>query len=109
MENGARFVELAKFLNTDYVRQGVQNRFSIRLLSRISVEEYRSRILSICRVYSVVAGLGDFSRIRDTLLVLSFRLISSGDAELQEAQTQAGTVLNGAALPGGTLRKLIEE
>jgi hypothetical protein len=96
MENGARFVELAKFLNTDYVRQGVQNRFSIRLLSRISVEEYRSRILSICRVYSVVAGLGDFSRIRDTLLVLSFRLISSGDAELQEAQTQAGTVLNGA-------------
>jgi hypothetical protein len=95
-ENGQRFVELARFLHADYVRQAVQNRFSIRLLSRIGVEEYQARILAISRVYSVVAGLGNISVIRKKVLALSFRAVSSGDPELQKAQTEAGTILDGA-------------
>jgi hypothetical protein len=95
-ENGHRFVELADFLHADYVRQAVQNRFSIRLLSRIGVDEYKARILAISRVYSVVAGLGDISLIRNKVLVLSFLAVSSGDPELQKAQSEAGTILSGA-------------
>jgi hypothetical protein len=94
-ENGQRFVELARFLHIDYVRQAVQSRFSIRLTSRISSEEYRARILAINRVYSVVANLGDISVLRDDVLALSFRKIPFGDPELQRAQTHAGTILNG--------------
>jgi hypothetical protein len=94
-ENGERFVELARFLHADYVRQAVQNRFSMRLLSRIGVKDYEARILAISRVYSVVAGLGKISVIREKVLALSFRAVSSGDPELQKAQTEAGTILDG--------------
>ena len=96
LDNGQRFVELARFLHADYVRQATQNRFSVRLLSRIGVEEYQARILAISRVYSVVARLGNIKPIRTKVLVLSFRAVSSGDPELQKAQTEAGTILNDA-------------
>jgi hypothetical protein len=95
LENAQRFVELARFLHADYVRQAVQNRFSTRLLSRIGVEEYQARILAISRVHSAAARLGDISLIRDAVLALSFRVVSSGDPELQKAQAEAGTILNG--------------
>jgi len=94
LENGQRFVELAEFLHADYVRQAAHNRFSVRLLSCIGVEEYQARILAISRVYSVVAGLGNIKPIRLKVLALSFRAVSSGDPELQTAQAQAGTILN---------------
>ena len=77
------------------MRQAVQNRFSTRLLSRIGVEEYQARILAISRIHSAVAGLGDISLIRDEVLALSFRVVSSGDPELQKAQAEAGTILDG--------------
>jgi hypothetical protein len=94
-ENGNRFVEIATFLNADYVRQAVQNRFSIRLTARVGVEEYQRRILAACRVYSVVGGLSSISTTRGKWLVLSFRAMSSGDSELQQAQSEAGTILRG--------------
>jgi hypothetical protein len=95
VENGKRFVELTDFLHADYVRQAVENRFSTRLTSRVSVTEYQSRILALSRVYAAVGDLGDIATIRGRWIVLSFRAISTGDGDLQRAQEQAGAVLRG--------------
>jgi hypothetical protein len=93
--NGEPFIEFTSFLNADYVRQAVQNRFSIRLTARIAVEEYQARILAACRIYSVLAGLGDLKSERNKWLMLSFREVSSGDSNLQAAQSEAGIILPG--------------
>jgi hypothetical protein len=93
--NGERRIEFPSFLNADYVRQALQNRFSIRLTARIGSEEYQFRILAACRIYSVLSGIGDIVAARNKWLMLSFRKVSSGDADLQAAQAQAGLVLQG--------------
>ena len=98
--NGLPFVEFPAFLNADYVRQAVQNRFSIRLTARVGAEDYQARILASCRMYSVLANLGDIRQARDNWLMLSFRLVSSGDADLQAAQSEAGLVLSGKVYAG---------
>ncbi len=94
-QGGARFVELADFLHADYVRQFSENRFSMRLIAQVHVEEYEARIIAMCRVYSVVANLGDISQVRDQWLALSFRSVSSGDPELHDAQNEGGAILKG--------------
>ena len=95
MVNGQPFIEFAAFLNADYVRQAVENRFSIRLTARVGVEEYQARILAACRMYSVLAKLGSIKVARNEWLMLSFREVTSGDSELQTAQSDAGLVLAG--------------
>jgi hypothetical protein len=95
MVNGQAFIEFASFLNADYVRNAVQNRFSIRLTARVSVEEYEARMIAACRVYSVLAALGNIRAERRKWLMLSFREVSAGDSELQSAQSEAGVVLAG--------------
>ena len=98
--NGQPFIEFPAFLNADYVRQALENRFSIRLTARIGVEEYQSRILASCRMYSVLAGLGSIKVARNEWLMLSFHEVSSGDAALQTAQSEAGMVLSGKVYAG---------
>ena len=93
--NGQPFIEFPAFLNADYVRQAVENRFSIRLTARIGVEEYQARILAACRMYSVLAKLGSIKAARNKWLMLSFREVTSGDMDLQAAQSEAGLVLPG--------------
>jgi hypothetical protein len=93
--DGGRYVEIASFLNADYVRQVMQNRFSIRLTAQISAEDYQDRILAVSRAYSVAGNLGDISRTRQEWLVLSFRVITSANVELQQAQSEAHTILRG--------------
>jgi hypothetical protein len=95
MDGNNRFVETAKFLNVDYVHQAVENRFSIRLTSRITTEEYQARILAVSRAYSVIGALSDIRAVRDRWFVLSFRAVTSGNSELQLAQSEAGAVLRG--------------
>lgn len=94
-EHGSAFVEFASFLNADYVQQAIQNRFSLRLTARISANEYESRMIAGCRVYSVLARLGNVAAERKKWLMLSFRHVSAGDTALQEAEAQAGIVLKG--------------
>ncbi len=93
--NGERHVEIASFLNADYVRQVMQNRLSIRLTAQISAEDYQDRILAVSRAYSVAGNLSDISETRREWLVLSFRVITSADVELQQAQSEAHTILRG--------------
>jgi hypothetical protein len=94
-DGNKRFIETTKFLNADYVRQAVENRFSIRLTSRITAEEYQARILAISRVYSVVGTLSNIRDVRNRWFVLSFRAVTSGTPELQAAQSEAGAILSG--------------
>ena len=95
VENGNRFVELTDFLHADYVRQAVENRFSIRLTARVTVAEYQSRILALSRVYAAVGDLGNIDTIRRQWIVLSFRTVPTGDQDLHEAEDQARAVLRG--------------
>jgi hypothetical protein len=93
--DGGRYVEVASFLNADYVRQAVENRFNIRLTAQISAEDYQARILAVSRVYSAVGNLSNIAETRQNWLMLSFRVITSGDVELQQAQGEAHTILRG--------------
>ncbi len=82
------------------MRQAVENRFSIRLTSLVGVEEYQARILAACRMYSILANLGDLTAARNEWLMLSFRAVSPGELELQAAQSDAGLVLPGRVYAG---------
>jgi hypothetical protein len=92
---GEKKVEYAAFLNADYVRLALQNRFSIRHTARLTAEDYQSRIIAACRVYNVLAELGDFADARNQWLMLSFVKVEAGNTALHQAQTEAGHILAG--------------
>jgi hypothetical protein len=92
---GEKKVEYAAFLNADYVRLALQNRFSIRHTARLTAEDYQSRIIASCRVYNVLAELGDLLEARNQWLMLSFVKVEAGNTALQHAQTEAGHILAG--------------
>jgi len=94
--DGQTFVEMASFLNVDYVTNAAENRFSNRLLSRISGKEYEWRVLAAARVHWVLSGGMNVKQTRRKWLFLSFRSISPGDPELLEAQDQAGHIFDEA-------------
>jgi hypothetical protein len=93
--DGQEVAEIASFQNVDYVESAVQNRFSIRLLSRISATDYEERVLAAARVNWVLSGGVNIAIARTKWLFLSFRAVVAGDAELQQAQLQAGHILVG--------------
>ena len=87
--NGAQFAECDDFLHVDYVQQALDGRFSPRLTGRVTSDEYMRRMEAMALVYSAVGGN------RNARFVLSFRKLSSGDPELQQAQLDASVVLSG--------------
>ena len=87
--NGASFAECADFLHVDYVRQALEGRFSLRLTTRVSSDEYALRMMAIARVYSILGG------DRNAHFVLSFRAPAFGDIDLQTAQQNIGAVFTG--------------
>ena len=91
----ATFVEMARFLNVDYVVNAIENQFSNRLTARISAEEYERRVLAAARVHWVLSGGTNVDRTRARWLMISFRSMSLGDPELIAAQNQAGHILEG--------------
>jgi hypothetical protein len=93
--NGKAFVEMASFLNVDYVINAVENRFSNRLTARISAEEYERRMIAAARVHWVLSGGSNVAKERTRWLFLSFRTVSTGDPELQSAQNDAGHIMEG--------------
>jgi hypothetical protein len=89
------FVEMASFLNVDYVTNAAENRFNNRLISRVSAEEYQRRVLVAARVHWILSGRMNVWPTRTQWLILSFRRVSDGNPELQSAQDHAGHVLEG--------------
>ena len=87
--NGTDFLDCEKFLHVDYVKNALDGRFSPRLTTQVSSDEYKSRMQAIATVYTAVRG------DRNSRFVVSFRKISAGDPELQRAQLDSSTVLGG--------------
>ncbi len=87
--NGVEFLDCEKFLHVDYVKNALEGRFTPRLTTQVSSEEYQLRMQAIATCYSIV---GDDRNLR---FVVSFRKVSVGDPELQRAQLDTSTVLMG--------------
>jgi hypothetical protein len=87
--NGEEFVECASFLHVDYVRSALEGRFTLRLTSQVGEGEFRARMTAL-RLAHRATGRG-----RNSTFVLSFRAILTGDPELQRAQLDTSTVLQG--------------
>jgi hypothetical protein len=83
-------VEYPAIEATDYVQQALDSKFSLSLTGQVDIREYEARVLAMARVYRL---LGPSSRSAWT--VLSFLKVAATDAELQQAQTQTGTTLQG--------------
>jgi hypothetical protein len=86
---GVDFIDCEKFLHVDYVTNAMEGRFSVRLTSQVSSDEYKKRMQAIARTYEILGG------DRNLRFVVSFRKVSLGDPELQRAQIDSSTVLNG--------------
>ena len=86
---GLEFLDCAKFLHVDYVTNALEGRFSPRLTTQVSSDEYKKRMQAIARIYSSLGG------DRNMRFVVSFRKVSSGDSELHDAQIDSSTVLQG--------------
>ena len=87
---GVEFLDCEKFLHVDYVRNAIEGRFTPRLTTQTSSDEYKQRMQAIAGCYR---ALGDD---RNSRFVVSFRKLGAGDAELQRAQLDTSTVLAGA-------------
>lgn len=85
---GERLAEYVSFAHADYVQSALDGKFSNLLTSHIGIDEYKRRVLAMVFVYSAV-GLN-----KTDWLVLSFRRVTPGDAELVQAQQQAQTTLS---------------
>jgi hypothetical protein len=99
--NGQQFIECEGFLHADYVRSALENRFSARLTSQISADEYSNRVLAAAFVY---AALGE---PRPTWFVFSFRIVSGADPEFVQAQAQAGATLQAPIYRFEIFRRLV--
>ena len=86
---GVEFLDCEKFLHVDYVKNALEGRFTPRLTTQVSSEEYRLRMQAIAKCYRTVGG------DRNVRFVVSFRKVSAGDPELQRAQLDSSTVLSG--------------
>lgn len=90
---GQTFAECPSFLHVDYVHSALNNLFSLRLTARIDTEEYQQRVLAMALTYQALGGGGNISGVRNALYLLSFRRVSSGDTELQQALQETSTVM----------------
>ncbi|HEV2862470.1 MAG TPA: hypothetical protein VGX48_15765 [Pyrinomonadaceae bacterium] len=101
--NGEQFADYPSFAHTDYVQNALDNKFSIRVTSHIDLEEYQSRSLAMAQVHKALGGKPT------DWVVLSFRLVTAGDPELQQAQAAAQMTLPGDAYRFVVFRKRATE
>ncbi|OKH55936.1 hypothetical protein NIES2101_01350 [Calothrix sp. HK-06] len=90
--NGKIVLEYADYDHADYVENSLNKKFSLSLTGKVDVREYEARVLAMANVYRV---LGITNEQRGSIGVLSFRAITATDTELQQAQTQTRTTLQG--------------
>jgi len=86
--NGKQFIEYSSFDHTDYVKNTLDNKFSLALTGKINLPEYQARVLAMAYVYQALGATN-----KGAWSVFSFRKIASNDAELSLAQTQTSTTL----------------
>ncbi|YBV93570.1 hypothetical protein M1D53_29005 (plasmid) [Bacillus sp. PK9-021] len=92
-------VEYTRISHTDYVKNAMQNKFTLSLTGKIDIKEYKDRLLAMAYVYK---ALGLSVRPDKSLYdqkaewkVLSFQVIKTSNDELDRAQSKTGTILSG--------------
>jgi len=85
-------VEYSEINHVDYVDNALQNKFSLTLTGKIDTDEYKTRVLSMARVYIT---LGAIDQGRGLWGVISFKKVPKNDNELQQAEVQSGESLQG--------------
>lgn len=84
-------VDYPDYPRADYTMNAFAGRYSLALTKKITLEEYKRRILAMLRCYAALNMLKD----KNAAHVLSFRIVDSFNAELDEAQTTNSIELTG--------------
>jgi hypothetical protein len=81
----------------DYVNNMIENKFTLSRTGKVDFDEYRARILSIAKVFLALQKSVTHSMVPLKVLypVLSFRKVSTSNAEVNEAQTLSQKILQG--------------
>ncbi len=99
--NGHQFIECEGFLHADYVQSALENRFSARLTSQITADDYTNRVLATAFAYAAL------KEPRTAWFIFSFRVITPADPEFVRAQAQAATTLQGPIFRLEIFRRLV--
>ncbi|MFJ4194022.1 hypothetical protein [Pseudomonas sp. NPDC089534] len=93
-DQGRTFVRYRAYEYSDYTQVALDNCFSLQQTGPVDQQAYQNRVLSMYRVYNALdAGQDDGARNRWP--VLSFETLRRPDPELELAERQAGTALDG--------------
>jgi hypothetical protein len=87
------YAEYTRFAYGDHVETALNNKFSLSLTGLIDVTEYKSRVLSMVRVNDALK-LTTIPKRREWR-VISFQLVTSDSEELEEAENETDSKLNG--------------
>ncbi|HEU4407466.1 MAG TPA: hypothetical protein VFS43_19525 [Polyangiaceae bacterium] len=86
-------VEYASFDHVDYVASALAGKFSIKLVGRISTDEYVARVLAMARAYRALGV--QVPADKGAWRVLSFAKVRPSDADVQGAFADTGATLSG--------------
>jgi len=102
---GKSFAEYNSFVHTDYVKNALADKFSLRLTSKVDLKSYTDRILAMLCGYLALGvertsaaanpALTNLPDERKRWIVLSFRELATGDPELTQATIDTGISPNG--------------
>ncbi|MFP5263382.1 MAG: hypothetical protein ACLGJB_15885 [Blastocatellia bacterium] len=87
---GKEYAEYVKDQYADYVRNTMDNKFTLALVGRIGLNEYRDRLFCMARVYRVLGTEG----FKGFYSLLSFQRVSRNDAQAREAQQKTARKLD---------------
>jgi hypothetical protein len=90
VHEGKEYAEYLRDEYADYVLNTIANKFTLALVGRVGLNEYRDRLFSMARVYNVL----DVADSKDYYSLLSFRRASRGDAQVREAEQKTGRQLD---------------
>ncbi|MEC4091707.1 hypothetical protein [Pseudoalteromonas rubra] len=84
-------VQFPDYPRADYTRNALNGLFSIAQTSKISLEEYKRRIVAMLRVYRAIDKLDN----KNDAHIVSFKQVNPGDSELEQAEERTNVDLTG--------------
>jgi hypothetical protein len=107
VDGGQPFAEYNSFVHTDYVRNALADKFSLRLIAKVDLAEYTNRVLAMAYGYLALGversrprkanpALKALAAERKGWVVLSFTELLPGDPERAKAARDTGVILHGS-------------
>ncbi|PCJ14828.1 MAG: hypothetical protein COB04_14275 [Gammaproteobacteria bacterium] len=84
-------VEYPDYPRVDYTKNALEGKFSIDKTSRITLEEYKRRMVATLRMYRAIGKISS----KDEAHILSFQKVATDLAELELAQERSAIELQG--------------